>query len=212
MNHSSLIARARIQSMSILTSCAHYPFHNPEHTISVFDRATYLALMEGITSEDLEDLQVACLFHDTGFSKQYPKNEYIGAQIARQWLESIQHPEHRIRKVEEIIMATVLFSKANTLLEGIIQDADLDNIGTKLSFSFSQNLLKELRDIAGTEVSDCTYWQFTYRVHTNFQFHTRTAKRERNKQLSRNIRHLASYLEMLECEVPKEAGNLEKIV
>lgn len=212
MNQSSLVTHARAYSMDILTSCEHYPFHNKEHTLSVFDRATYLALMEGITHDDLEDLQIACLFHDTGFTKQYPKNEYIGAQIARSWLEERRHPENRIRQIEEIIMATVLFSKAKNILEGIIQDADLDNIGTKDSFQFSQSLLKELREIAGTEVSDCTYWQFTYRVHTNFQFYTKTAKRERNKQLVRNIRHLASYLEMLECEVPKETGNLEKIV
>ena len=31
-------------------------------------------------------------------------------------------------------MATVLFSKPKTLLEEIIQDADLDNIGTKEEF------------------------------------------------------------------------------
>lgn len=212
MPQSSLIARARAYTSKLLEYCHNYPFHNPEHTTSVFDRATYLALIEGIADEDLEDLQIACLFHDTGFTRQYPKNEYLGALIARKWLEETGHPEHRIQKIEEIIMATVLFSKPNTILEGIIQDADLDNIGTKDSFTFSQNLLKELRSIAGTEVSDCTYWQFTYRVHANFHFYTKTARHEREKQLARNVKHLKAYLEMLECEVPRDIGNLEKIV
>jgi len=68
--------------------CGDYPFHNPAHTRGVFERATYLALTENINATDLEDLQIAALFHDTGFTEQYPKNEYIGSQIARGWLEN----------------------------------------------------------------------------------------------------------------------------
>jgi len=111
-----------------------------------------------------------------------------------------------------MIMATVLFSQAQNTLEGIIQDADLDNIGTKDAFSFSQALLRELRDIAHIEVTDCAYWQFTYRVHNNFSFHTRVAQVERNRQKALNIKHLEAYLTMFECEVPRGYDNLDKIV
>ena len=192
--------------------CAHYPFHNPSHTRSVFERSTYLALAENINSTDLEDLQIASIFHDTGFIEQYPKNEYIGAQIARHWLEEAGHPEERIEKIESLIMATVLFSHAKNTLEGIIQDADLDNIGTESAFAFSQSLLRELREVAHIELSDCAYWQFTYRVHNNFSFHTHTAQNERNRQKVLNVKHLESYLTMLDCEVPRGYDNLDKIV
>ena len=125
---SLLIESARSYCLDILRKCEHYQYHNPSHTTGVFDRATYLALAEGIDGEDFEDLQLACLFHDTGFTEQYNKNEFIGAKIARHWLESHNHPEKRIEKIESLIMATVLFSEPKNHLEQIIQDADLDNI------------------------------------------------------------------------------------
>ena len=44
-------------------------------------------------------------------------------------------------------MATVLFSTPKTHLQNIIQDADLDNIGTKEEFFYSQRMLEELRHV-----------------------------------------------------------------
>ena len=82
----SLIEEARNYTSTLLEHCKNYPYHNPRHTTGVFDRATYLALAEGVDGEDLEDLQIAALFHDTGFTEQYKKNEHIGASIARKWL------------------------------------------------------------------------------------------------------------------------------
>jgi hypothetical protein len=100
-------------------------------------------------------------------------------------------------------MATVLFSTPKTHLEKIIQDADLDNIGTKNEFFFSQRLLEELRTIGKLETSDCSYWQFVYTLLTKYKFHTKTAKEERHEQQLRDIEHMEKYLLMIECEVPK---------
>lgn len=96
----SLVELARKYAMDLLTFCEKYPYHNPDHTRGVFDRATYLALSENVDGEDLEDLQLACLFHDTGFTMQYEKNEFYGAQIARKWLLEHNHPKDRIEKIE----------------------------------------------------------------------------------------------------------------
>ena len=168
----SLVEEAYAHTMELINYyCRDYFFHNWSHTQSVFDRSTYLALSEGISGTDLEDLQIAALFHDTGFSVQYAKNEYEGSQIARRWLESKNHDESRIQKIEKIIMATVLFSKPKTLLEEIIQDADLDNIGTKEGFKNSEKVLREYREIAKINISDCTYWQFSYKVFFHYIFY-----------------------------------------
>lgn len=198
----SLIESAKIYSQDLLKVCKDYPYHNPHHSISVLDRATYIAMAEDIGNEDLEDLQIACLFHDTGFSEQYEKNEYIGARIARKWLEHIWHTEERITKIEKIIMATVLFSTPHSLLEMIIQDADLDNIGTKHEFITSQRYLTELRTVGGKDISECAYWQFVYKLLTKYKFHTETAKAERHEQLLRDIDHMEKYLLMIGCEIP----------
>ena len=164
-------------------------------------------MAESVSGEDLEDLQIACLFHDTGFTVQYEKNEYIGARIARRWLEEEKHPEARIEKIEQIIMATVLFSKAKTHLEQIIQDADLDNIGTKEEFYYSLDYLDEIRKIGHMSLSDCTYWQFVYTLLTRYKFQTETAKSERHNQQLRDIDHMEKFLAMLGCEIPSRDGH-----
>lgn len=73
------------------------------------------------------DLLIAALFHDSGFTKAYNGNEAFGANIAREWLETEQHPEERIVRIEELILATIPFTPPKNILEKIIQDADLDN-------------------------------------------------------------------------------------
>jgi uncharacterized protein len=198
----SLIEKAKTYTSGLLGFCKNYPYHNPAHTEWVLDRATYLAMAEWVDGEDFEDLQIACLFHDTGFTESYEKNEHLWAKIARRWLESEWHDEKRIEKIEGIIMATVLFSKPKTHLECIIQDADLDNIGTKSEFHYSQQMLEELRTIGHVDTSDCSYWQFVYTLLTKYKFHTDTAKSERHDQQSRDIEHMEKYLSMIGCEIP----------
>ncbi len=200
----SLVEKAQNYTSSLLNKCANYPYHNPAHTTWVFNRATYLALAENVTGEDLEDLQLASLFHDTGFIEQYEKNEHIGARIARKWLIENHHPEERIEKVESIIMATVLFSVPHTLLEEIIQDADLDNIGTREEFYFSLDYYDELKLIGKADIPDCAYWQFVFTLLTKYKFHTETAKRERHEQQMKDIDHMEKFLPMLGCEVPRK--------
>lgn len=197
-----LVESAREYCMDLLQYCEKYPYHNPSHTTEVLDRATYLAMNEGVSGEDFEDLQLACVFHDTGFTMQYEKNEYFGAQIAREWLMGKKHPKARIEKIEQMIMATVLFSRPKTHLEYIIQDADLDNIGTKDEFYYSQRLLKEIQTIGKVEISDCAFWQFVYTLLTRYKFHTKTAKKERHEQQIRDIDHMEKFLKMIGCEVP----------
>lgn len=199
----SLVSQARTYVAGLLEYCKDYPYHNPAHTWWVYDRATYLAVVEDIGSVDLEDLQLAALFHDTGFTEQYEKNEHIGAKIARKWLEAHHHPEDRIEKIEDIIMATVLFSKPRTHLQCIIQDADLDNIGTNEEFIFSQRYLQELRTIGKTEIGDCAFWQFVYTLLTRYKFHTETAKKERHNQQVLDVQHMETYLTMIGCGIPK---------
>ncbi len=203
----TLIEQAREYTKILLEKCKNYPYHNPRHTDGVFDRATYLAMAEWVDGEDLEDLQIACLFHDTGFTESYEKNEHIWAHIARKWLVEQKYRENRIEKIEGIIMATVLFSKPKTHLERIIQDADLDNIGTKSEFFYSQRMLEELRTIGWVEISDCSYWQFVYTLLTKYKFHTATAKKERHEQQLRDVEHMEKYLSMIGCEVPAVEKN-----
>lgn len=193
--------------------CWHYFFHNERHTEQVFERVQYLADTEWISDIDREDLQIAALFHDIGFIEQYAKNEYIGSQIARKWLEGQHHDEKRIKKIERMIMATVIFSKPKTLLEQIMQDADLDNIGTEAGFENSLLIEKELKEIAEISIVGCQYWQYAYKIYHDFQFHTQAARAERNEWKEKNMKKIIAELESFwDCKIPYDPDYMAKYI
>ena len=133
---------------------------------------------------------MAALFHDTGFTRQYTDNEKIGAEIARRYLENIYYPQDRIQKIERLIQATVLFSDANDILEGIIQDADLDNLGRKDCFIKTLLVRKELITINHMDMPKRKWLSFTYNLMRNYHYKTSTAQSEREVTQNLNIKKL----------------------
>ena len=127
----------------------------------------------------------------------YKKNESTGAQIARSWLQGKHHDKERIERVERIIMATTfpdssdwLFHTPIDILEEIIQDADMDNLGCKNSFTLSAAIYDEIRVFGHSTLSFFEYLKLDREIFTQFHFHTRTAKSERNFQKNQNLNML----------------------
>ena len=85
---SPLLMKAYRDVLRILQPIKHYSYHNIGHTLDVFGRARELGHAEKINDEELEDLLLATLFHDTGFIESYDRNEIVGARLAREWLEA----------------------------------------------------------------------------------------------------------------------------
>jgi predicted metal-dependent HD superfamily phosphohydrolase len=105
-----------------------------------------------LDEEFVEMIQLAALFHDTGFIKQYDQNEPIGAEIAEKWLKAQNYPEDKIDIVKRIILATIPTQKPETLPCQIIKDADLDNLSSNDMFECATNLVKELKAVKNLNV------------------------------------------------------------
>lgn len=135
-----------------------YYYHQYEHSISVMERSLYLAEKENVSEEDKEILAIASLFHDTGFVIQYDNNEYIGAKIARNYLKTNLYPEEKIRAIERLIIATIPDNEPENLLEKIIKDADLDNLGREDFLQTGEKVKKELETIKNIKIKD-PEWQ-----------------------------------------------------
>ncbi len=97
-------------------------------------------------------------------------------RIARVYLESIGYKEARIQKIERLIFSTVLFTEAHDLLESIIQDADLDNLGRKDCFIKTLLVRKELNTIAHINISKAKWLEISYNLMRKFTYRTATAK------------------------------------
>ena len=167
-----------------------YYYHHYEHALDVMERAIYLWGKEWANEDEKEMLALAGLFHDTWFVIQYDKNEYIGSKIARNYLKTILYPEERIKKITELILATIPSRKPNNLLEQIIKDADLDNLWREDFFDKGDKLKKELELIKNIKIKDPDWHHASldlFHVHT---FYTKTQAKEREQQKKENFEKL----------------------
>ena len=195
MDEQKIINNVLRHVLNLLDPINHYPYHNINHTLDVYTRVWHLTDKEGISGEDKTDLLIAALFHDTGFTVKYTDNEKIGMSIARTYLKDISYNESRIQKIERLILATVLFAEANDILEGIIQDADLDNLGRKDCFIKTLLVRKELNSVAHMNVSKARWLEISYNLIRTFKYRTNTAKWERNEIKNINTIKLKGRLE-----------------
>ena len=108
-------------------------YHNADHTLhptkGVVAVANNIAISENISEHDRELLIAAAYFHDTGYIREYDKNEPIAARMAGRILKLIGYEPKEIKKIQKMILSTDLERDPKTHVEKIICDADLDYLG-----------------------------------------------------------------------------------
>ncbi|MCC6725239.1 MAG: HD domain-containing protein [Saprospiraceae bacterium] len=104
-------------------------YHDLKHTLSVRDASQELGRRYLLGDEDLELLELAGLFHDTGFTKVYVGHEEVSQEIATAFLQKEQVPAERIAQVNRLIEVTTVGVEPELLLEKIIKDADFNTNG-----------------------------------------------------------------------------------
>jgi uncharacterized protein len=176
-------------------------YHDANHTLhptkGVVAVANRIAISEGIAEHDRELLIAAAYFHDTGFIREYDKNEPIAARMAGRILKLIGYSSSEIEKIQRMILSTDLDKEPKTHAEKILCDADLDNLGREDFLSLDGRLRKG-RGARGVDVSDDVKWyQGTLGLMQKHQYYTRSQKdlREKGKQI--NIRKLLNKLDLV---------------
>lgn len=175
-------------------------YHGLHHTLDVCNAAEQLALLEGVEGEDLHVLKTAALFHDSGFTKVYEKNEPYGCELAKEILPQFGYSDKQIHLVELLIMATQVPQRASTLLEKLICDADLDYLGRDDFETIANNLKRELysfdkikNDKQWDEIQVSFLQQHKY--FTPAAIKLRQAKKDQNLEVVKQ--RLASYTERI---------------
>ncbi len=121
-------------------------YHGIHHTYDVIQAAERLALMEGITDEQMFTLKSAATYHDAGFVEQYAKNEPVGIRMAQEILPKYGYIPEQVEEVAKLIRATIIPHDPQSHLEQIICDADLDYLGRDDFHPISDTLKFELRE------------------------------------------------------------------
>lgn len=174
-------------------------YHDANHTLhptkGVVASANRIAIAENISEGDRELVITAAYFHDTGFIREYEKNEPIAARMAGRILKLIGYKPNEIVKVQNMILATDLEREPKTHVEKILCDADLDHFGREDFFKFDGKL-REGWGAKGIDVSDEAKWyKGTLEIITKHQFYTESQKKLRVKGKQKNIERLLKKLE-----------------
>jgi len=177
-------------------------YHDAAHTLhpakGVVATANRIGESEKISEHDRELLIAAAYFHDTGYIREYEKNEPIAARMAGRILKLIGYKPKEIEIIQNMILATDLARKPKTHIEKILCDADLDHLGREDFFKMDGKL-REGRRIRGIDVSDEAKWyKGTLDIIRNHQFYTQSQKKLREKEKQKNIKKLLNKLENLE--------------
>ena len=192
MNFSAAIAH--IQSHLRDGLSAHLTYHNYGHTEDVVRSAMRLADLEGVTEErELACLRLACWMHDTGFLKSHHDHERHSCQFVEEWLPEFGVDAALIRDTKQLIMATQLHSPATTLLERIIQDADLDYLG-RADYELISNGLRTELEHRGQQFNDDDWRAFQVHFLSTHSYNTRSARELRQAGKEAHLLALKSCL------------------
>jgi uncharacterized protein len=177
-------------------------FHDANHTLhptkGVVAVANRIAISENISEHDRELLIAAAYFHDTGYIREYDKNEPIAARMAGRILKLIGYKPNEIEMVQMMILSTDLDREPKTHVEKIICDADLDNLGRE-DFLKLDGKLREGRRARVIDFSDdAKMFKGTLEVIKKHQYYTESQKKLREKEKQKNIKRLLNKLENIE--------------
>ena len=179
-------------------------YHDADHTLNptkgVVAIANKIAIAENISEHDRELLITAAYFHDTGYIREYDKNEPIAARMAGRILKLIGYKPNEIEKIQNMILSTDLAVEPKTHLEKILCDADLDHLG-RPDFLELDAKLREGRRNRGVDVSDDEKWyRGTLDLMKNHKFYAESQKISKEKEKQKNIQMLIDKLKSIEKE------------
>ena len=177
-------------------------YHDADHTLhptkGVVASANRIAISENISEHNRELLITAAYFHDTGYIREYKKNEPIAARMAGRILKLIGYKPNEVVKIQKMILSTDLESEPESHVEKILCDADLDHFGRKDFFKLDGRLREEWRE-KGMDVSDEVKWyKGTLEILKKHQYYTESQKKLREKEKQKNIKRLLKKLENIE--------------
>lgn len=161
-----------------------YYYHNFKHTLYVTETALTIGRYEKCNTDELGLIEIAALWHDTGYIKTYKNHEEQSCIIARHFLPDYGITPNNIEIICGMIMATRIPQSPQNKLEEIIADADLEYLGTDAFMPTANDLFKELQYI-NPELTESQWNTIQISFIGKHHFFTNFCKeyREQTKQL-----------------------------
>ena len=148
--------------------------------------AKQIAEFEHLQTEDVNELETAAWFHDTGFIECIKDHEEVSCNIAHEYLKKHGWDDDRINRVAHLIKATKVDYNAISLEEKILKDADTSHLGGPDYLKYLDVLRKELRLAHHKVFSDDEWKELNLRFFEGHKFLTNYGKLELDPVKSEN--------------------------
>ena len=214
MNYTQLLEKVKLYVIGFFSEQTNNSivYHNQQHTEDVVKAVSLLAEHYRLNDHDVFIVLTAAWFHDVGYyNGAVAGHEQRGADLATTFLQQQEVDQATINEVQKCILATVMPQKPNGLLEQIICDADLSNLGTE-GFSKKNKLLRketELRE--NRHISKEEWRKGTIVFLEKHYYHTDYAKQLFDETRLRNIERLKQKVADDNDEVKLPPGDNESV-
>lgn len=197
MEEQSIIEVAEQYVTKLLTDklSADHKFHDLAHTLSVREACLKLAAASNLSETEIEILDLAALFHDVGYTQKYQGHEEVSKKIATQFLNNHHYPKAKLDQLLACISVTEIQKTPNTILEKIMRDADLSNLGSADFFTLVEKLRHEWLVFKKEEYDDLEWIQLNRRFLKAHDFFTEAAQDKYNSQKKANSKKLKKMAE-----------------
>lgn len=196
MLKNQILENAKKYVNKILMPLENYYYHSYDHALDVMERSMYLAKKEWLDKKEIEILGLAWLFHDTGFTIQYDKNEPIWSKIASNYLKTILYPEEDIKLIEQIILATSPdYKDTKNIYEKIIKDSDMDNLWRNDFLDQNNKIKKEIELVKDIKIKFPEWNHASVELLKEHKYETNSQKNERDIQKNKNLSNMIKELE-----------------
>lgn len=170
-----------------------FTYHSIEHTLDVLEQTKQIALRENLADEeDFFLLQLASLYHDTGFLYIYTGHEAKGCELAQEELPGFGVTDMQLQKICGMIMATKIPQAPYSRLEKIICDADLDYLGRDDFEKISDQLFKEFLEFGFVKNED-DWMQKQISFFESHQYFTESSQQLRQPEKIKHLTQLKLY-------------------
>lgn len=162
-------------------------YHNLTHTKKVVDAINFIGKAENINSDDLDTVKIAGWFHDVGYFDRCEGHEEISIKSAKSYLAEEGISAEKIEQIINCIKATKMPQSPNSLMEQIICDADLHNLGLADFESYSSLLRKEIEARESIKFTDLEWWKSSLKFFEQHKYFTTFANKEYGLQKELNV-------------------------
>lgn len=167
-----------------------YAFHNVQHTKDVVKESERIGKACGLSVGDMSVLLTAAWFHDAGYTETYDGHEAVSVQLAEEYLSDLGCEHDFVESVISAILSTQMPQQPRTMVEEILCDADVANVGSDTFFDMSARLRKELEAVKGATFTDAEWYSVQHSFCKFHRFHSEYARRVLGTKQTENLARL----------------------